>query len=108
MQEIESAVRDLGGSAMQGIDHAVKGLNSGTLEGTLPFIIGVLILVVVVKYLRCGSFVVYQSYRWIFGFRTQNHRYQSADCGVLWNTWLFGGYFMGALRQVKLQAGGKL
>ena len=49
MQEIESAVRDLGGSAMQGIDHAVKGLNSGTLEGTLPFIIGVLILVVVVK-----------------------------------------------------------
>lgn len=72
MQEIESAVRDLGGSAMQGIDHAVKGLNSGTLEGTLPFIIGVLILVVVVKcfslpfrliwrYLRCGSFVVYQS-----------------------------------------------
>ena len=42
MQEIESAVRDLGGSAMQGIDHAVKGLNSGTLEGTL-------ILVVVVK-----------------------------------------------------------
>ena len=70
MQEIESAVRDLGGSAMQGIDHAVKGLNSGTLEGTLPFIIGVLILVVVVKcfhcrfvssgmYLRCGSFVVY-------------------------------------------------
>ena len=32
MQEIESAVRDLGGSAMQGIDHAVKGLNSGTLE----------------------------------------------------------------------------
>jgi len=44
MQEIESAVRDLGGSAMQGIDHAVKGLNSGTLEGTLPFIIGVLIL----------------------------------------------------------------
>ena len=41
MQEIESAVRDLGGSAMQGIDHAVKGLNSGTLEGTLPFIIGV-------------------------------------------------------------------
>ena len=37
MQEIESAVRDLGGSAMQGIDHAVKGLNSGTLEGTLPF-----------------------------------------------------------------------
>ena len=28
MQEIESAVRDLGGSAMQGIDHAVKGLNS--------------------------------------------------------------------------------
>ena len=97
MQEIESAVRDLGGSAMQGIDHAVKGLNSGTLEGTLPFIIGVLILVVVVK-----------SYRWIFGFRTQNHRYQSADCGVLWNTWLFGGYFMGALRQVKLQAGGKL
>ena len=45
MQEIESAVRDLGGSAMQGIDHAVKGLNSGTLEGTLPFIIGVLILV---------------------------------------------------------------
>lgn len=25
MQEIESAVRDLGGSAMQGIDHAVKG-----------------------------------------------------------------------------------
>lgn len=34
MQEIESAVRDLGGSAMQGIDHAVKGLNSGTLEGT--------------------------------------------------------------------------
>ena len=24
MQEIESAVRDLGGSAMQGIDHAVK------------------------------------------------------------------------------------
>ena len=30
MQEIESAVRDLGGSAMQGIDHAVKGLNSGT------------------------------------------------------------------------------
>ena len=47
MQEIESAVRDLGGSAMQGIDHAVKGLNSGTLEGTLPFIIGVLILVVV-------------------------------------------------------------
>ena len=102
MQEIESAVRDLGGSAMQGIDHAVKGLNSGTLEGTLPFIIGVLILVVV------GRFVVYQSYRWIFGFRTQNHRYQSADCGVLWNTWLFGGYFMGALRQVKLQAGGKL
>ena len=113
MQEIESAVRDLGGSAMQGIDHAVKGLNSGTLEGTLPFIIGVLILVVDVKcfslpYLRCGSFVVYQSYRWIFGFRTQNHRYQSADCGVLWNTRLFGGYFMGALRQVKLQAGGKL
>ena len=49
MQEIESAVRDLGGSAMQGIDHAVKGLNSGTLEGTLPFIIGVLILVIVVK-----------------------------------------------------------
>ena len=95
MQEIESAVRDLGGSAMQGIDHAVKGLNSGTLEGTLPFIIGVLILVVVVK---CFS----------LPFRTQNHRYQSADCGVLWNTWLFGGYFMGALRQVKLQAGGKL
>ena len=112
MQEIESAVRDLGGSAMQGIDHAVKGLNSGTLEGTLPFIIGVLILVVVVK---CFSLPfrliwngIYQSYRWIFGFRTQNHRYQSADCGVLWNTWLFGGYFMGALRQVKLQAGGKL
>lgn len=101
---------------MQGIDHAVKGLNSGTLEGTLPFIIGVLILVVVVKCFSlpfrliwngiCGAvaLLVYQSYRWIFGFRTQNYRYQSADCGVLWNTWLFGGYFMGALRQVKLQA----
>lgn len=120
MQEIESAVRDLGGSAMQGIDHAVKGLNSGTLEGTLPFIIGStdfsrrckMFFTAVSShlewYLWCGSFVVYQSYRWIFGFRTQNHRYQSADCGVLWNTWLFGGYFMGALRQVKLQAGGKL
>ena len=119
MQEIESAVRDLGGSAMQGIDHAVKGLNSGTLEGTLPFIIGVLILVVVVKCFSlpfrliwngiCGAVALwFINLRWIFGFRTQNHRYQSADCGVLWNTWLFGGYFMGALRQVKLQAGGKL
>ena len=32
MQEIESAVRDLGGSAMQGIDHAVKGLKVGTVN----------------------------------------------------------------------------
>ena len=49
MHEIESAVRDLGDSALQGIDQAVKGLNSASLEGTLPFIAGVLILAIVVK-----------------------------------------------------------
>ena len=49
MQEIESAVRELGDSAIHGIDQAVKGLNSASLEGTLPFIAGVLILVIVVK-----------------------------------------------------------
>ena len=120
MQEIESAVRDLGGSAMQGIDHAVKGLNSGTLEGTLPFIIGVLILVVVVKCFSlpfrliwngiCGAVALWfiNLIGGFLGFGLKITVYQSADCGVLWNTWLFGGYFMGALRQVKLQAGGKL
>lgn len=119
MQEIESAVRDLGGSACRALTPDLKGLNSGTLEGTRRYhrrpdfsrcrkMFFTAVSSHLEWYLRCGSFVVYQSYRWIFGFRTQNHRYQSADCGVLWNTRLFGGYFMGALRQVKLQAGGKL
>ena len=96
MQEIESAVRDLGVYYRRTDFSRRRKMFFTAVSSHLEW------------YLWCGSFVVYQSYRWIFGFRTQNHRYQSADCGVLWNTWLFGGYFMGALRQVKLQAGGKL
>lgn len=50
MQEIENTVKSLGDSTMQGINQAVSGLNSSTFEGTLPFIVGVLILIVVVKF----------------------------------------------------------
>lgn len=50
MQDIETAVSNLGSSAADGVGQAVHGLSSATLEGTLPFIVGVLILVVVVKF----------------------------------------------------------
>ncbi len=46
--------------AMQGIDHAVKGLNSGTLQATLPLIIGVLIVVVV----KCSFIAVSSHLPW--------------------------------------------
>lgn len=49
MQDIESAVQDLGDSALQGVDQAVKGLSSLSIEGTLPFLIGILILFIIVK-----------------------------------------------------------
>lgn len=46
MEEAENAVREIGTAAMD----AVQGLDSATLEGTMPFIIGVLILLIVVKF----------------------------------------------------------
>lgn len=103
MQEIESAVRDLGDSALQGIDQAVKGLNSASLEGTLPFIAGVLILAIVVKCFSlpfrliwngvCGAVALWfiKSYRRLFGLWAQNHCRQSADRGIFWYPRLFGG-----------------
>lgn len=51
MEEAENAVREIGTAAMD----AVQGLDSATLEGTMPFIVGVLILLIVVKFLRCRS-----------------------------------------------------
>lgn len=47
MEEAENAVREIGTAALD----AVQGLDSATLEGSLPFIAGVLILLVVVKLL---------------------------------------------------------
>ena len=47
MKEAENAVREIGTAALD----AVQGLDSATLEGSLPFIAGVLILLVVVKLL---------------------------------------------------------
>ena len=38
MEEAENAVREIGTAAMD----AVQGLDSATLEGTMPFIVGVL------------------------------------------------------------------
>ena len=46
MEEAENAVREIGTAAMD----AVQGLDSATLEGTMPFIVGVLILLIVVKF----------------------------------------------------------
>ena len=46
MEEAENAVREIGTAAMD----AVQGLDSTTLEGTMPFIVGVLILLIVVKF----------------------------------------------------------
>ena len=46
MEEAENAVREIGTAAMD----AVHGLDSATLEGTMPFIVGVLILLIVVKF----------------------------------------------------------
>ena len=47
MEEAENAVREIGTAALD----AVQVLDSATLEGSLPFIAGVLILLVVVKLL---------------------------------------------------------
>ncbi len=47
MEEAENAVREIGTAALD----AVQGLDSATLEGSLPFVAGVLILLVVVKLL---------------------------------------------------------
>lgn len=46
MEEAENAVREIGTAAMD----SVQGLDSATLEGTMPFIVGVLILLIVVKF----------------------------------------------------------
>lgn len=46
MEEAENAVREIGTAAID----AVQGLDSATLEGSLPFIAGVLILLIVVKF----------------------------------------------------------
>ena len=46
MEEAENAVMEIGTAAMD----AVQGLDSATLEGTMPFIVGVLILLIVVKF----------------------------------------------------------
>lgn len=46
MEEAENAVREIGTAALD----AVQGLDSATLEGTMPFIAGVLILLIVVKF----------------------------------------------------------
>lgn len=45
IQEAEQAVREIGTAAID----AVQGLDSATLEGSLPFIAGVVILLIVVK-----------------------------------------------------------
>ena len=46
IQDAENAVREIGTAAID----AVQGLDSATLEGTMPFIVGVLILLIVVKF----------------------------------------------------------
>ncbi len=46
MEEAENAVREIGTAAID----AVQGLDSATLEGSLPFIAGVLIFLIVVKF----------------------------------------------------------
>ena len=47
IQDAENAVREIGTAAID----AVQGLDSATIEGSLPFIAGVLILLVAVKFL---------------------------------------------------------
>ncbi len=46
MEEAENAVREIGTAAMD----AVQGLDSATIEGSLPFIAGVLVLLLIVKF----------------------------------------------------------
>ena len=46
MQGVETAVKDLGANAI----NAVEGLNSASLAGSMPFIVGVLVLLLVVKF----------------------------------------------------------
>ena len=47
IQDAENAVREIGTAAID----AVQGLDSATIEGSLPFIAGVLILLIAVKFL---------------------------------------------------------
>ena len=49
IQDAENAVREIGTAAID----AVQGLDSATIEGSLPFIAGVLILLIAVKFFRC-------------------------------------------------------
>lgn len=49
IQDAENAVREIGTAAID----AVQGLDSATIEGSLPFIAGVLILLIAVKFYRC-------------------------------------------------------
>lgn len=46
MQEAENAIRQIGGLAVD----TMHGLDSASLEGSLPFLAGVLILVLIVKF----------------------------------------------------------
>ena len=47
LQDAENAVKEIGTAAID----AVQGLDSATIEGSLPFIAGVLILLIAVKFL---------------------------------------------------------
>ena len=47
IQDAENAVREIGTAAID----AVQGLDSATIEGSLPFIAGVFIFMLAVKFL---------------------------------------------------------
>ena len=84
IQDAENAVREIGTAAID----AVQGLDSATIEGSLPFIAGVLILLIAVKFLSLpfklvwngviGAAVAGKPYRCSRGLRAENNCCQSA------------------------------
>ena len=49
MKDVENAVREFGARFFDGVSSTVNGLDSATLSGSMPFIVGVLLLIIVVK-----------------------------------------------------------
>ena len=76
IQDAENAVREIGTAAID----AVQGLDSATIEGSLPFIAGVLILLIAVKFLSLPFKLVWNG---VIGaaalwLRAENNSCQSA------------------------------